>query len=162
MALWLKGPERGRRVDARTTKCPVHIGASWLDDCSAQAFPYNIFAYCSICRVDCKFARGKKKLPAILTAIIFIYQWAYARCVFMHSCWNGATHSATQLFASVLMTRTRNCLQRLPVRRHVSSSWQRSQNTKKYVLCKRTVYRPCLTRCANNYHLLAFAEVRTT
>jgi hypothetical protein len=23
--------------------------------------PYNIFAYCSICRVDCKFARNKKK-----------------------------------------------------------------------------------------------------
>jgi hypothetical protein len=23
-------------------------------------FPYNIFAYCSICRVDCKFARNKK------------------------------------------------------------------------------------------------------
>jgi hypothetical protein len=25
-------------------------------------FPYNIFAYCSICRVDCKFARKKKDL----------------------------------------------------------------------------------------------------
>jgi hypothetical protein len=24
-------------------------------------FPYNIFAYYSICRVDCKFARNKKK-----------------------------------------------------------------------------------------------------
>jgi hypothetical protein len=24
-------------------------------------FPYNIFAYCSICRVDCKFARNKIK-----------------------------------------------------------------------------------------------------
>jgi hypothetical protein len=24
-------------------------------------FPYNIFTYCSICRVDCKFARNKKK-----------------------------------------------------------------------------------------------------
>jgi hypothetical protein len=33
-----------------------------LDDCSAQVFPYNIFAYCSICRVDCKFAEIKKKL----------------------------------------------------------------------------------------------------
>jgi hypothetical protein len=32
-----------------------------LDDCSAQVFPYNIFAYCSICRVDCKFARKKKE-----------------------------------------------------------------------------------------------------
>jgi hypothetical protein len=31
-----------------------------LDDCSAQVFPYNIFAYCSICSVDCKFARHKK------------------------------------------------------------------------------------------------------
>jgi hypothetical protein len=61
MALWLKGPERGRRVDAHTTKCTVYIGASSLDDCSAQVFPYNIFAYCSICRVDCKFARNKKK-----------------------------------------------------------------------------------------------------
>jgi hypothetical protein len=36
------------------------LGASSLDDCSAQVFPYNIFAYCSICRVDCKFARNKK------------------------------------------------------------------------------------------------------
>jgi hypothetical protein len=25
-----------------------------------QVFPYNIFTYCSICRVDCKFARNKK------------------------------------------------------------------------------------------------------
>jgi hypothetical protein len=32
-----------------------------LDDCSAQVFHYNIFAYCSICRVDCKFTRNKKK-----------------------------------------------------------------------------------------------------
>jgi hypothetical protein len=32
-----------------------------LDDRSAQVFPYNIFAYCSICRVDSKFARNKKK-----------------------------------------------------------------------------------------------------
>jgi hypothetical protein len=32
-----------------------------LDDCSAQVFPYNVFAYCSICRVDYKFARNKKK-----------------------------------------------------------------------------------------------------
>jgi hypothetical protein len=39
----------------------VYIGASSLDDCSAQVFPYNIFAYCSLCRVDCKFARNKKK-----------------------------------------------------------------------------------------------------
>jgi tmRNA-binding protein len=39
----------------------VYIGESSLDDCSAQVFPYNIFAYCSICRVDCKFARNKKK-----------------------------------------------------------------------------------------------------
>jgi hypothetical protein len=38
-----------------------YIGESSLDDRSAQAFPYNIFAYCSICRVDCKFARNKKK-----------------------------------------------------------------------------------------------------
>jgi hypothetical protein len=61
----IKGPERGRRVDAHTTKCTVYsyIGASSLDDCSAQVlvFPYNIFAYCSIFRVDCKFARNKKK-----------------------------------------------------------------------------------------------------
>jgi hypothetical protein len=27
----------------------------------AQVFPYNIFAYCSICRVDCKFARNNNK-----------------------------------------------------------------------------------------------------
>jgi hypothetical protein len=33
---------------------------SSLDDRSAQVFPYNIFTYCSICRVDCKFARNKK------------------------------------------------------------------------------------------------------
>jgi hypothetical protein len=31
-------------------------------DRSAQVFPYNIFTYCSICRVDCKFARNKKKI----------------------------------------------------------------------------------------------------
>jgi hypothetical protein len=37
-----------------------------LDDCSAQVFPYNIFAYCSICRVDCKFARNKKKIIVLL------------------------------------------------------------------------------------------------
>jgi hypothetical protein len=35
---------------------------SSLDDCSAQVFPYDIFAYCSICRVDCKFARNKKNI----------------------------------------------------------------------------------------------------
>jgi hypothetical protein len=34
---------------------------SLLDDCSAQFFPYNIFAYCSICRADCKFAINTKK-----------------------------------------------------------------------------------------------------
>jgi hypothetical protein len=66
MALWLKGPERGRRVDAHTTKCTVYIGASSLDDYSAQVFPYNVFAYCSICRVDCKFARNKKKMIRLL------------------------------------------------------------------------------------------------
>jgi hypothetical protein len=38
------------------------IGESSLDDRTAQVFPYNIFIYCSICRVDCKFARNKKKL----------------------------------------------------------------------------------------------------
>jgi hypothetical protein len=37
------------------------MGESSLDDCSAQVFPYNIFAYCSICRVDCKFARNNNK-----------------------------------------------------------------------------------------------------
>jgi hypothetical protein len=41
-------------------------GESSLDDCSAQVFPYNIFAYCSICRVDCKFARNKKKISSQL------------------------------------------------------------------------------------------------
>jgi hypothetical protein len=66
MALWLKGPERGRRVDAHTTKCTVYIEESSLDDCSAQVFPYNIFAYCSICRVDCKFARNKKKTANVI------------------------------------------------------------------------------------------------
>jgi hypothetical protein len=66
MALWPKGPERGRRVDPHTTKCTVYIGASSLDDWSAQVFPYNIFAYCSICRVDCKFARNKKKIYSSL------------------------------------------------------------------------------------------------
>jgi hypothetical protein len=29
-------------------------------------FPYNIFDYCSICRVDCKFARNKKKFVKVL------------------------------------------------------------------------------------------------
>jgi hypothetical protein len=32
-----------------------------LDDRSARVFPYNIFTYCSICRVDCKFATNKNK-----------------------------------------------------------------------------------------------------
>jgi hypothetical protein len=36
----------------------IFLGESSLDDCSAQVFPYNIFAYCSICRVECKFARN--------------------------------------------------------------------------------------------------------
>jgi hypothetical protein len=31
-----------------------------LDDCSAQVFPYNIFTYCSICTVECKFTGNKK------------------------------------------------------------------------------------------------------
>jgi Zn-finger protein len=39
----------------------IYIGDSSLDDRSAQVFPYNIFTYCSICRVDCKFARNKIK-----------------------------------------------------------------------------------------------------
>jgi hypothetical protein len=39
----------------------IYIGESSLDDSSAQEFPYNIFPYCSICRVDCKFARNRKK-----------------------------------------------------------------------------------------------------
>jgi hypothetical protein len=29
-------------------------------------FPYNIFAYCSICRVDCKFARKKNEFNKML------------------------------------------------------------------------------------------------
>jgi hypothetical protein len=37
----------------------IYIGESSLDDRSAQVFPYNIFTYCSICRVDCKFAKKK-------------------------------------------------------------------------------------------------------
>jgi hypothetical protein len=42
-------------------------------------FPYNIVAYCSICRVDCKFARNKKNIivcPALcllLRALIFLH-----------------------------------------------------------------------------------------
>jgi hypothetical protein len=28
-----------------------------------KCFSYNIFTYCSICRVDCKFARNKTKNP---------------------------------------------------------------------------------------------------
>jgi hypothetical protein len=55
----LKDQREEEEYDAHTTKCTVYIGASSLDDCSAQMFPYNIFAYCSICRVDCKFARNK-------------------------------------------------------------------------------------------------------
>jgi hypothetical protein len=38
MALWLKGPERGRRVDAHTTKCTVYIGASSLDIAPHKCF----------------------------------------------------------------------------------------------------------------------------
>jgi hypothetical protein len=30
---------------------------------------YNIFAYCSICRVDCKFARGKKNYTCKLLLV---------------------------------------------------------------------------------------------
>jgi hypothetical protein len=37
-----------------------------MDDCSAQVFPYNIFAYCSICRVDCKFARNNNKKKILM------------------------------------------------------------------------------------------------
>jgi hypothetical protein len=33
-----------------------------LDDCSAQVFPYNIFTYCSIYRVDLNVQEIKKKL----------------------------------------------------------------------------------------------------
>jgi hypothetical protein len=46
----------------------VYIGESSLDDRSAQVFPYNIFAYCSICRVDCKFARKKKDFEGMFGA----------------------------------------------------------------------------------------------
>jgi hypothetical protein len=47
-----------------------------LDDCSAQVFPYNIFAYCSICRVDCKFARNKKKISrVVLSSIVGWLVW---------------------------------------------------------------------------------------
>jgi hypothetical protein len=42
------------------------VATASLGDRSAQVFPYNIFSYCSICGVDCKFARNtiiiKKKL----------------------------------------------------------------------------------------------------
>jgi hypothetical protein len=40
-----------------------------LDDFSAQVFTYNIFAYCSICRVDCKFARNKKNVDKVCNLI---------------------------------------------------------------------------------------------
>jgi hypothetical protein len=40
-----------------------------MDNRSAQVFPYNIFTYCSICRVDCKFARNKKKYVIFFTYI---------------------------------------------------------------------------------------------
>jgi hypothetical protein len=41
-----------------------------LDDCSAQVFPYNIFAYCSICRVDCKFAINNLTKIKLLTVTL--------------------------------------------------------------------------------------------
>jgi hypothetical protein len=39
----------------------IYTGESSLDDRSAQVFPYNIFTYCSIYKVDCKFVRNKIK-----------------------------------------------------------------------------------------------------
>jgi hypothetical protein len=45
-----------------------------LNDCSAQVFPYNIFAYCSICRVDCKFVRKKiYQMVSVVTFFIRLY-----------------------------------------------------------------------------------------
>jgi hypothetical protein len=43
------------------SKSDYKLGESSLDGYSAQVFPYNIFTYCSTCRVDCKFARNKLK-----------------------------------------------------------------------------------------------------
>jgi hypothetical protein len=57
----LRTKER-KKIEARTTYCTVYIGESSLDDRSAQVFPYNIFTYCSICRVHRKFARNKKEV----------------------------------------------------------------------------------------------------
>jgi hypothetical protein len=51
---------------AESNEHPLVLGESSLDDRSAQVFPYNIFTYCSICRVDCKFERNKiKKNPLV-------------------------------------------------------------------------------------------------
>jgi hypothetical protein len=62
MALCLKGPDRGRIIDTHNVIHSIYIGESSLDDLSAQVFLYNVFTYCTICRVDCKFARNKKEM----------------------------------------------------------------------------------------------------
>jgi hypothetical protein len=69
----------------------IHIGASSLDDCSAQVFPYNIFAYCSICRVDCKFARNKKN-------VLYDYIWHF----FCPGCYLNLCISTRQVPCSIL------------------------------------------------------------
>jgi hypothetical protein len=57
------------------------MGESSLDDRSAQVLPYNIFAYCSICRVDCKFARNKKKYAVGCPEVTFPEVTLCTRCV---------------------------------------------------------------------------------
>jgi hypothetical protein len=58
-----------------------NIGESSLDDCSTQVFPYNIFAYCSIYIVDCKFARNNNN-NKIRNQHMFTFQYAIQRFVF--------------------------------------------------------------------------------
>jgi hypothetical protein len=60
MALWLKGPERGRRIDTHNIMHSIYrriiIGWSLRTNVSLQ----HIYLLLH-CRVDCKFARNKKK-----------------------------------------------------------------------------------------------------
>jgi hypothetical protein len=68
---------------------PSHIISGSLDDCSAQVFPYNIFAYCSIYRVDCKSARNKKKVSLDKARVSYTSDLAT-----MHSLYNVHINNA--------------------------------------------------------------------
>jgi hypothetical protein len=74
-----------------------------LDDCSAQVFPYNIFAYCSICRIDCKFARNKKKM-FFITGHAVAQQMVEALCYKPEGCGLSGSSSIMALKFTHLVT----------------------------------------------------------